>query len=122
MSSGFGSFSDGNRNIVDFLLHTLSLFTHTIKCLSINKAIFSKIDLGTPGTSLFSIFRYFCGGHGGCSFQALLLVSCSGGGSFQALLLVSRGGGGEALLLVSRGGGGEALLLVSRGGGGSSHT
>ena len=33
MSSGFGRFSDGNRNIVDFLLHTLSLFTHTIKCL-----------------------------------------------------------------------------------------
>ena len=86
MSSGFGRFSDGNRNIVDFLLHTLSLFTHTIKCLSINKAIFSKIDLGTPGTSIFSIFKYFCGGHGGCSFQALLLVSRGGGSSSHTWL------------------------------------
>ena len=71
-------------------LHTQSNVYQSIKLF------FSKIDLGTPGTSLFSIFRYFCGGHGGCSFQALLLVSCSGGGSFQALLLVSRGGGSSS--------------------------
>ena len=72
-------------------LHTQSNVYQSIKLF-----FSSKIDLGTPGTSLFSIFRYFCGGHGGCSFQALLLVSCSGGGSFQALLLVSRGGGGSS--------------------------